>query len=454
MGTNSATYTTDNSLAAGSYNYDVIVTQSGSGCTNTATAVAANVVADPSITISGNAEVCVGGSVTLTANVSGGSGTVTTYQWRRNGSNVGTNSATYTTDNSLAAGTYNYDVIVTQSGSGCTNPATAVAANVVADPTLAAPNLTNSTICVGGSTIISTSVSGGTGTFNYQWQYSANGSSGWANVANGTPVGYTYTNATSTTLNIATTNSSPAATAYYRCLLSTNTPAGAGCDAISANAIFTLVADPVSPTSATKLPNATSVCEGASLSVSSPTGGSAGVGCSLEYRYTQDGGSTFSTPGGSIPTLTANLSGYDAIEVRYAGCAAGCETSAWQELARWTVIADPAISTTTQPSNPICAGGNGSFSVTATGGTDGSGATVRTHQWQYSADGSTGWANVTNGTPTGISYTGGTTANLTASTTNASTPGHLLLSRHCGSKRQRLCFGHFCGIVHDRQCRS
>ena len=78
MGTNSATYATDNGLAAGTYNYDVIVTQSASGCTNTATAVAANVVADPSITISGNAEVCVGGSVTLTANVSGGSGTVTT----------------------------------------------------------------------------------------------------------------------------------------------------------------------------------------------------------------------------------------------------------------------------------------------------------------------------------------------------------------------------------------
>ena len=120
------------------------------------------VVADPSITISGNANVCVGGSVTLTANVSGGSGTVTTYQWRRNGTNVGTNSATYTTDNGLAAGTYNYDVIVTQSASGCTNTATAVAANVVADPSITISG--NANVCVGGSVTLTANVSGGSGT--------------------------------------------------------------------------------------------------------------------------------------------------------------------------------------------------------------------------------------------------------------------------------------------------
>jgi hypothetical protein len=180
-----------------------------------------------------------------------------------------------------------------------------------------------------------------------------------------------------------------------------------------------LVADPVSPTAATKSPNATSVCEGSTLTISSPTGGSAGLGCVLEYRSTQDGGTTFSAPSNTIPILTANLGGFDAIQIRYNSCATGCDQpTTWVTIGQWTVIADPAISATTQPPNPICVGGSGTFTVTATGGTDGTGATVRTQQWQYSADGSTGWANVVDGTPTGITYgVTGTATSLSASTT-------------------------------------
>ncbi|HRI26724.1 MAG TPA: hypothetical protein PK715_01580, partial [Chitinophagales bacterium] len=376
---------------------------------------------------------CVGGNpVAFTVGAPSGGNSAYTYQWEQSDGCTGTwvnavaedgitNTLTFNPPVLNSVTTMCYRLRITD---GCSSVgySTTKTYNVVAEPTLSTPSLTNSTICIGGSTAISTTVSGGTGTFNYQWQYSANGSTGWANVATGTPTGYTYTNAATLTLNITTTNSASPTTVYYRCVLSTNTPTGADCDATSANAVLTLVADPVSPTSATKSPNTTSVCEGATLTISAPTGGSAGVGCTLEYRVTQNGGGAFSTPSTTIPVLTADLGGYDAIEVRYTGCASGCETSAWQELARWTVIADPAITGTTQPTNPICPGGSGTFTVSATGGTDGSGATVRTQQWQYSADGSTGWANVVNGTPTGITYTGSATTSLTVSTTNASTP--------------------------------
>lgn len=411
-------------------------------CGNTAysNVIQVIVAADPTATTPtySNATICAGGTTVVSTTASNGTGTYT-YQWQYfNGSTwanvldgtpagavyTNTSTANMTITGISAVGAYQYRCNVGASGTGCDVATTASSTlTVVADPSLSTPTLTNATICIGGSTAISTTVSGGTGTYTYQWQYSTDGSTGWANVVNGTPAGYTYTNATTTTLNIATTNSSLPATGYYRLVLTSNTPIGGGCNATTTNAVLTLVADPVSPTTTTKTPNATSVCEGSTLSITAPTGGSGGVGCTLEYRYTQNGGSTFSTPSGTLPTLTATATGYHAIEVRYNNCTSGCDQpSAWQELARWTVMPDPSISATTQPPSPICPGGNATFSVTASGGTDGSGATVRTFQWQYSADGATGWANVVNGTPTGISYTNATTATLTASTTNASTP--------------------------------
>ncbi len=437
-GAQTATYTPP-TASAGTVYYYCVLSQTSSGCgpltSNTATVI---VVTDPSSSTPAftNATICVGGSSNVSVTASNGTGTYT-YQWQYfngstwndvvNGTPAGSTYTNATTVTMTIAGissaaSYQYRCNVGATGTGCDVVSSAASTlTVVADPTLSTPTLTNASICIGGSTDISTAASGGTGTFSYQWQYSANGSTGWANVATGTPTPYTYTNATTNTLTIATTNSATAATVYYRCLLTTNTPTGAGCDATSANAVLTLVADPVSPTAATKSPNATSVCEGSTLTISSPTGGSAGLGCVLEYRSTQDGGTTFSAPSTSIPVLTANLGGYDAIQIRYNSCATGCDQpTAWVTIGQWTVIADPAITATTQPPNPICPGGNVTFTVTATGGTDGAGGTVRTQQWQYSADGSTGWANVVDGTPTGITYgVTGTATSLVASTNNA-----------------------------------
>jgi hypothetical protein len=68
-----------------------------------------------------NPTICNGGSSTLTATVTGGTGT-SNYQWQAlNGavwSNVGTNSNVYTTPFLNVSGTYTYRVLVTQN-SGC-----------------------------------------------------------------------------------------------------------------------------------------------------------------------------------------------------------------------------------------------------------------------------------------------------------------------------------------------
>ena len=59
-GANQSTYTTDANLSVGSYNYTVTVINPLSGCEATSGAVAANVVADPTVVILGAADVCEG----------------------------------------------------------------------------------------------------------------------------------------------------------------------------------------------------------------------------------------------------------------------------------------------------------------------------------------------------------------------------------------------------------
>ena len=55
---------------------------------------------------------------------------------------------------------------------------------------------------------------------SYQWQYSANGTSGWSDVVDATPTNVAYAGSTTATLTITTSTSISAGTAYYRCVLS------------------------------------------------------------------------------------------------------------------------------------------------------------------------------------------------------------------------------------------
>ena len=200
-GAPSYTYTWNNSLGTGSpktvspvttTTYSVTV-QDAASCTATA-AVPITVVADPTISASGAVNVCVGGTTTLSANVSGGSGT-NSYQWQRRVSpagawaNVGTNSSTYITDGTLTANNYDYQVIVTQSGPGCAGTSAAVAANVVADP-LVSISATATTVCVGGGVTLNSSVTGGTGSCPYQWQSSPDGTT-WSDISGANGANYT-----------------------------------------------------------------------------------------------------------------------------------------------------------------------------------------------------------------------------------------------------------------------
>lgn len=179
VGTGGTTYT-DNALQQG----DVItcVITSNAACATTITATSNSVTMNvqsaitPSVSITAtNTNICAGASVTFTATPTNG-GTTPAYQWKRNGNNVGTNSATYTTT-TLA----NSDIItcVLTSNAACVSPSTATSNQVSITVT---PNVTPSisiaasttTICAGASITFTATVTNAGTTPTYQWKRNNN----------------------------------------------------------------------------------------------------------------------------------------------------------------------------------------------------------------------------------------------------------------------------------------
>lgn len=144
VGTNSPTYTTT-SLTTGQ-SVTCIMTSNMAGATNNpatsnAITTTVNAYVTPSISISGSTSICSGTSATFTATATNG-GTTPTYQWQVNGSNVGTNSATYSSS-SLTNGA-NVTCILT-STAACPSPTTATSntVTVTVNATPATPTITN-----------------------------------------------------------------------------------------------------------------------------------------------------------------------------------------------------------------------------------------------------------------------------------------------------------------------
>lgn len=150
-----------------------------------------NLTPDVTIVVAPNDTICDGTNVTFTATpVNGGTNPV--YQWRVNGANVGTNSATYSTSTLV-----NGDVVdcILTSSEICVTKAkdTSNAINMTVKPyitpivtTVVSPN---DTVCAGTNvTFTATPVNGGT-TPVYQWQLNgANVGSNSATYSNAVPV--------------------------------------------------------------------------------------------------------------------------------------------------------------------------------------------------------------------------------------------------------------------------
>jgi uncharacterized lipoprotein YmbA len=174
-GGNSSTYNTSG-LANNDTVWCVVTSSSSCAVPNNTTSnklvTIVNAVVTPSVSIvANNNNVCASTSVLFTATPTNG-GTTPTYQWKVNGGNVGTNSATFGST-TLA----NNDVVtcVLTSNVACatTTTATSNAVTMTVTPTTA-PSITISTVattvCSGTSVTFTASAANGGGTPAFQWK--------------------------------------------------------------------------------------------------------------------------------------------------------------------------------------------------------------------------------------------------------------------------------------------
>ncbi len=152
-----------------------ITGQSTNGCINTAVAtVTVNSTVIPTISISTPSTSICGSSAAFSSTITNG-GSAPTYQWKKNGTNVGSNINTYS-----PTGLVNGDVIYCEltSNLSCTSP-TAVSSNSIAItvnsfviPTILISTPSN-TICGSSAAFSSTITNGGTAP-TYQWKKNGN----------------------------------------------------------------------------------------------------------------------------------------------------------------------------------------------------------------------------------------------------------------------------------------
>ena len=252
--------------------YQVIIEASASDC-DAVTSAAAEVTVVPDLVITAqptNDEICVGGTSTLSVAVDNGTGDIT-YQWQisTDGTNFsdisGATNATYTTD-ALSATTY-YQVVVRASASGCDDVTSATATVTVIPDIVITADPTDDTICEGGTSSLSVSITGGAGDITYQWQISTDGTN-FSDITGATSATYTTDALTATT--------------YYQVLVEAS---ASGCEAAtSAIATITVIDD----LAITAQPQDDEICEGGTASVSVSVSGGAGT-ITYQWQMSTDG---------------------------------------------------------------------------------------------------------------------------------------------------------------------
>ncbi|MCW5920777.1 MAG: hypothetical protein KIS77_00390 [Saprospiraceae bacterium] len=327
------------------------------GCSNTCTfdiTVNQSVATSVSITANPGNTICSGTSVTFTAIPTNG-GATPSYQWKKNGLDVGTNSNTYT-DAGLANGD---QISVTMTSSApCANPLTATSntitmtVNATVTPSVSITANPGNTICSGTSVTFTAIPTNGGATPSYQWK------------KNGLDVGTnsnTYTDAglaNGDQISVVLTSSAPCANPLTA----------------TSNTITMTVANNVTPSVSITANPGNTICSGTSVTFTAiPTNG----GATPSYQWKKNGLDV----GTNSNTYTdAGLANGDQISVTMTSSAPCANPlTATSNTITMTVNATvtPSVSITANPGNTICSGTSVTFTAIPTNG----GATP-SYQWK------------------------------------------------------------------------
>ena len=251
--------------AAGDYQMTVAVATHGA-CKPAAEVMSAlNIGGTVSISANPGSTICSGTSVTFTASASVPVGTFT-YQWKKNGANVGTNSSTYI-DAGLANGNQ-IQCVITVTG-GCNLVVNSNTITMIVNPVVV-PSVTISanpgaTICAGTSVTFTAVPTNGGAIPSYQWK------------VNGGNVGTNSTTFTTSTL----TN-----TQVVTCVLTSNATCVSPTTATS-NSITMIVNPVVVPSVTISANTGSTICAGTSVTFTAvPTNG----GAIPSYQWKVNGG--------------------------------------------------------------------------------------------------------------------------------------------------------------------
>src|SRR5687768_9492810 len=318
------------------------------GCANPANAtsnaitmtVGSTVVPGVSISANPGNTTCAGTNVTFTATPTNGG--TPSYQWRLNGNNVGTNSATYS-NNALVNG--DVVTVIMTSSLGCANPANAtsnaitmtVGSTVV--PAVSISANPGNTIC-SGTNVTFTATPTNDGIPSYQWKL--NGSNAGINSA-------TYSNNALVNGDVLTV--------LFRSSLGCANPANA-----TSNAITMTVGSTVVPAVSISANPGNTICAGTNVTfTATPTNG--GI---PSYQWKLNGSNAGTNSATYSNNALVNGDVVTVIMTSSLGCAnpANATSNAMTMTVGSTVV--PAVSISANPGNTICSGTNVTFTATPT----------------------------------------------------------------------------------------
>ncbi|MBL0286516.1 MAG: PKD domain-containing protein [Bacteroidetes bacterium] len=353
VGSNSVTYSS-NTLV----NTDKItcVLTSNVACPsgNPATSNQITITVNPNLPVSvsiaaNNNPICAGTNVTFTATPTNG-GAAPAYQWKRNGVNVGANSATYSSTTLV-----NGDIItcVLTSNATCPtgNPATSNQVIMTVNPNLpvsVAISADNNPICAGTNVTFTAVPTNGGAAPVYQWK------------KNGVNVGSNSTTYSSLTLvngDIIT------------CVLTSNATCPTGNPATSNQVVITVTAQPTA--SVAIVADNNSICAGTNVTfTATPTNGGTPT-----YQWKLNGVNVGSNSATYSNNTLANGDNITCIMTSSLGCVTGSPATSNQVTMTVNAI-NPVVINIAPSANPICAG----TSVTFTG-TPANAAFLPVYQW-------------------------------------------------------------------------